>query len=169
MASIREKPASVKDRAVPGHWEGDLIAGSNNSYIATLVERHTRYAMLAKVKNKDTESVVSALIKQSKKLPSELYKSLTWDRSKELSDHKRFTMETNIDVYFCDPSSPWQRGSNENTNGLLRQYFPKGTDLSVHSQTKLNAVARQLNERPRKTLGFETPASRFSACVALTG
>ena len=169
MASIRERPASVKDRAVPGHWEGDLIAGSNNSYIATLVERHTRYAMLAKVKNKDTESVVSALIKQSKKLPSELYKSLTWDRSKELSDHKRFTMETNIDVYFCDPSSPWQRGSNENTNGLLRQYFPKGTDLSVHSQTKLNAVARQLNERPRKTLGFETPASRFSACIASTG
>ena len=169
MASIRERPASVKDRAVPGHWEGDLIAGSNNSYIATLVERHTRYVMLAKVKNKDTESVVSALIKQSKKLPSELYKSLTWDRGKELADHKRFTMETNIDVYFCDPSSPWQRGSNENTNGLLRQYFPKGTDLSVHSQTKLNAVARQLNERPRKTLGFETPASRFSACVALTG
>ena len=125
--------------------------------------------MLAKVKNKDTESVVSALIKQSKKLPSELYKSLTWDRGKELADHKRFTMETNIDVYFCDPSSPWQRGSNENTNGLLRQYFPKGTDLSVHSQTKLNAVARQLNERPRKTLEFETPASRFSSCVASTG
>jgi len=169
MASIRERPASVEDRAVPGHWEGDLIAGSKNSYIATLVERHSRYVMLAKVKNKDTESVVSALIKQSKKLPSELYKSLTWDRGKELADHRRFTMETNIDVYFCDPSSPWQRGSNENTNGLLRQYFPKGTDLSVHSQAKLNAVARQLNERPRKTLGFETPASRFSACVASTG
>jgi len=169
MASIRERPASVEDRAVPGHWEGDLIAGSNNSYIATLVERHTRYVMLAKVKNKDTESVVSALIKQSKKLPSELYKSLTWDRGKELADHKRFTMETNIDVYFCDPSSPWQRGSNENTNGLLRQYFPKGTDLSVHSQRKLNAVARQLNERLRKTLEFETPASRFSACIASTG
>ena len=169
MASIRERPASVEDRAVPGHWEGDLIAGSKNSYIATLVERHSRYVMLAKVKNKDTESVVSALIKQSKKLPSELYKSLTWDRGKELADHKRFTMETNIDVYFCDPSSPWQRGSNENTNGLLRQYFPKGTDLSVHSQAKLNAVARQLNERPRKTLDFETPASRFSACVASTG
>ena len=159
----------MEDRAVPGHWEGDLIAGSNNSYIATLVERHTRYVMLAKVKNKDTESVVSALIKQSKKLPSELYKSLTWDRGKELADHRRFTMETNIDVYFCDPSSPWQRGSNENTNGLLRQYFPKGTDLSGHSQARLNAVARQLNERPRKTLGFETPASRFSACVASTG
>ena len=169
MASIRERPASVEDRAVPGHWEGDLIAGSKNTYIATLVERHSRYVMLAKVKNKDTESVVSALIKQSKKLPCELYKSLTWDRGKELADHRRFTMETNIDVYFCDPSSPWQRGSNENTNGLLRQYFPKGTDLSVHSQTKLNAVARQLNERPRKTLEFETPASRFSACVASTG
>jgi len=169
MASIRERPASVEDRAVPGHWEGDLIVGSKNSYIATLVERHSRYVMLAKVKNKDTESVVSALIKQSKKLPDELYKSLTWDRGKELADHRRFTMETNIDVYFCDPSSPWQRGSNENTNGLLRQYFPKGTDLSVHSQAKLNAVARQLNERPRKTLEFETPASRFSACVASTG
>lgn len=154
---------------MPGHWEGDLIAGSNNSYIATLVERHTRYVMLAKVKNKDTESVVSALIKQSKKLPDELYKSLTWDRGKELADHQRFTLETDIAVYFCDPRSPWQRGSNENTHGLLRQYFPKGTDLSVHSQAKLNAVARQLNERPRKTLEFETPAQRFNACVAMTG
>lgn len=168
MASIRERPASVEDRAVPGHWEGDLIAGSNNSYIATLVERQTRYVMLAKVKNKDTESVVSALIKQSKKLPTELYKSLTWDQGKEMSDHQRFTLETDIAVYFCDPQSPWQRGSNENTNGLLRQYFPKKTDLSVHTQAKLNAVARQLNERPRETLKFETPASRFSACVAAT-
>jgi IS30 family transposase len=169
MALIRERPASVEDRAVPGHWEGDLIAGSKNSYIATLVERHTRYVMLAKVKNKDTESVVSALIKQSKKLPTELYKSLTWDRGKELSDHQRFTLETDIKVYFCDPQSPWQRGSNENTNGLLRQYFPKKTDLSLHSQAKLNAVARRLNERPRKTLEFETPASRFNKCVAATG
>ncbi len=167
--SIRERPASVEDRAVPGHWEGDLLAGSKNSHIATLVERHSRYVMLAKVKNKDTDSVVSALIRQSKKLPSELYKSLTWDRGKEMADHKRFTLATNIDVYFCDPHSPWQRGSNENTNRLLRQYFPKGTDVSVYSQTKLNAVARQLNERPRKTLDYETPAERFNACVAATG
>jgi len=125
--------------------------------------------MLVKVKNKNTESVVSALIKQVHKLPTELYKSLTWDRGKELADHKRFTLKTNIDVYFCDPSSPWQRGSNENTNRLLRQYFPKGTDLSVHTQAKLSAVARQLNERPRKTLGYETPAERFNECVASTG
>ena len=169
MISISERPASVEDRAVPGHWEGDLLGGSKNSYIATLVERHTRYVMLAKVKNKDTESVVSALIKQAKKLPDELYKSLTWDRGKELADHQRFTLETDIDVYFCDPRSPWQRGSNENTNRLLRQYLPQGTDLSLHSQARLNAIARQLNERPRKTLGFETPAERFNACVASTG
>jgi len=169
LVSIRQRPAAVEDRAVPGHWEGDLLSGSKNSYIATLVERHTRYVMLAKVANKDTQTVVSALIKQAKALPSELYKSLTWDRGKELTDHRRFTLATNIDVYFCDPQSPWQRGSNENTNGLLRQYFPKGTDLSVHSQAHLNKVARQLNERPRKTLQFETPAERFNACVASTG
>jgi IS30 family transposase len=169
MISIPERPASVEDRAVPGHWEGDLLSGSKNSYIATLVERHTRYVMLAKVAGKDTQTVVSALIKQAKKLPNELYKSLTWDRGKELADHRRFSLATDIDVYFCDPQSPWQRGSNENTNGLLRQYFPKGTDLSVYSQAHLNKVARQLNERPRKTLEFETPAERFNACVASTG
>ena len=166
IISISERPASIEDRAVPGHWEGDLITGSKNSYIATLVERHTRYVMLARVTGKDTQTVVSALIKQARKLPAELYKSLTWDRGKELSDHRRFSLETDIDVYFCDPRSPWQRGSNENTNGLLRQYFPKGTDLSVYSQADLNRVARQLNERPRKTLGFETPAEKFNACVA---
>ena len=169
MISISERPASVEDRAVPGHWEGDLLAGSKNTHIATLVERHTRYVMLAKVPNKDTETVINALIKQSKKLPRELYKSLTWDRGKELSDHKRFKLATDIDVYFCDPQSPWQRGSNENTNGLLRQYFPKGTDLSVHSQAHLNKIARRLNERPRQTLGFHTPAEKFSECVASTG
>src|SRR6202166_5202572 len=169
LISISQRPAAVEDRAVPGHWEGDLLSGSRNSYIATLVERHTRYVMLAKVANKDTQSVVSALIKQARKLPNELYKSLTWDRGKELADHRRFTLATNIQVYFCDPQSPWQRGSNENTKGLLRHFFPSGTDLSVYSQTHLNKVARQLKERPRKTLAFEPRAERFDACVASTG
>jgi IS30 family transposase len=167
--SIRERPASVEDRAVPGHWEGDLLFGRNNSQIATLVERHTRYVMLAKVEAKDTETVINALIKQAHKLPHELYQSLTWDRGKEMADHKRFTLATDIKVYFCDPQNPWQRGSNENTNGLLRQYFPKGADLSIYSQVKLNAVARRLNERPRKTLSYETPAERFNQCVASIG
>jgi IS30 family transposase len=166
--SIRERPAQVEDRAVPGHWEGDLIAGSNNSYIATLVERYSRYVMLVRVKSKDTETVINALIKHAHKLPTELYKSLTWDRGKEMADHQRFTLATDIKVYFCDPQSPWQRGSNENTNRLLRQYFPKGTDLSVHSQATLNRVARELNERPRETLKFKTPAYMFNQCVAST-
>lgn len=164
--SISERPASVEDRAIPGHWEGDLIGGPKNSYIATLVERQSRYVMLVKVANKDTESVISALIKQSKRLPKELYKSLTWDRGKELADHPRLTLATDVDVYFCDPQSPWQRGSNENTNRLLRQYLPRGTDLSIHSQAKLSAIARQLNERPRKTLQYQTPAEKFAQCVA---
>jgi len=167
--SIRERPATVDDRAVPGHWEGDLLFGSHNSQMATLVERHTRYVMMAKVNSKDTETVINALVKHAQQLPQELYASLTWDRGKEMADHQRFTLATDIKVYFCDPQNPWQRGSNENTNGLLRQYFPKGTDLSVHSQAKLNAVARQLNERPRKTLNFETPAQRFSQSVASIG
>ncbi len=167
--SIRERPAEAEDGAVPGHWEGDLVFGSKNSQIATLVERQSRYVLLARVKSKDTETVINALIKQAHKLPRELYRSLTWDRGSEMADHKRFTLDTDIKVYFCDPQSPWQRGSNENTNGLLRQYFPKGMDLSNVHQNRLNAVARQLNERPRETLNFETPAERFNHCVASTG
>jgi len=167
--SISERPATAEDRAVPGHWEGDLLCGSHSSQIATLVERQTRYVMLVKVASKDTETVINALIKNAHKLPQELYKSLTWDRGKEMADHKRFTLATDIKVYFCDPQNPWQRGTNENTNGLLRQYFPKGTDLSPYSQAKLNAVARKLNDRPRKTLNYETPAERFSQSVASTG
>jgi IS30 family transposase len=167
--SISERPAAAEDRAVPGHWEGDLLFGSKNSQIATLVERQSRYVMLAKVDGKDTQTVVNGLIKHAQKLPHELYKSLTWDRGKEMADHKRFTLATDIKVYFCDPQSPWQRGSNENANGLLRQYLPKGIDLSAYSQPKLNAIARRLNERPRKTLNYETPAERFHQSVASTG
>jgi len=166
--SIRERPASVEDRAVPGHWEGDLVFGSGSSQIATLVERQTRYVMLVKLDGKDSPTVVNALIKNARKLPQELYKSLTWDRGTEMHGHKRFTMATDIQVYFCDPQSPRQRGSNENTNGLLRQYMPKGIDISGYSQLQLNAIARQLNQRPRKTLGFHTPAEMFSERVALT-
>ena len=164
--SIRERPAPVEDRTLPGHWEGDLIGGSKNSYVATLVERQSRFVMLIKVANKDTEGVVTALIKHSQKLPGELYRSLTWDRGKELADHHRLTVATDVEVYFCDPRSLWQRGSNENTNRLLRQYLPRGTDLAVHSPAKLNAIARQLNERPRKTLLYRTPAEKFAECVA---
>ena len=166
--SIRERPAEAEDRALPGHWEGDLIMGSNNSQIATLVERHTRYVMLVRVPSKDTKTVINALIKHAHKLPRELYKSLTWDRGKEVADHQRFSLDTGVKVHFCDPQSPWQRGSNENTNELLRQYFPKGMDLSNVHQNRLNAVARRLNERPRETLHFRTPAERFGQCVAST-
>ncbi len=166
--SISERPPAIEDRAVPGHWEGDLVFGSGNSQIATLVERQTRYLMMVKLEGKDSQTVVKALIKHARKLPQELYKSLTWDRGTEMHAHKQFTLATDIQVYFCDPQSPWQRGSNENTNGLLRQYLPKGIDISTYSQAKLNAIARQLNERPRKTLDYQTPAEVFSQCVALT-
>lgn len=166
--SIRERPAEAQDRAVPGHWEGDLISGKANSHIATLAERHSRYVMLVKVPSKETVPVVEALSKKMKKLPVELRRSLTWDGGKEMASHKAFTIATDMQVYFCDPSSPWQRGSNENTNGLLRQYFPKGTDLSVYSQAQLNAVARELNQRPRETLDFLTPAEKLAETVALT-
>ncbi|MEZ0471538.1 IS30 family transposase [Luteimonas salinilitoris] len=167
--SISERPASAEDRAVPGHWEGDLLFGDRNSQIATLVERYTRYVMLVKVDGKDTETVVNALIKNARRLPKQLYQSLTWDRGKEMAAHRRFTLATDIQVYFCDPHHPWQRGSNENTNGLLRQYFPKGVSLSNVSQAELDEVARKLNERPRKTLGYETPAERYRQVVASIG
>ena len=167
--SILQRPAEAADRAVPGHWEGDLLCGNKSSQILTLVERHSRYVMLARLPSKDPALVVDTLIKKARKLPRELYKSLTWDRGTEMADHTRFSLDTDIQVYFCDPKSPWQRGSNENTNGLLRQYFPKGMDLSNVHQNRLNAVARQLNERPRKTLNYETPAQRFKQSVAASG
>jgi IS30 family transposase len=166
--SIRDRPAEVEDRAIPGHWEGDLIAGSKNTHIATLVERQSRFTMLVKVPGKDTTSVVTALSTQVRLLPSALRRSITWDRGMELAQHKRLTIDTEVQVYFCDPQSPWQRGTNENTNRLLRQYFPKGTDLSRYSQADLDRIAMRLNQRPRKTLGFQTPAAILEAGVALT-
>jgi IS30 family transposase len=161
MVSIRQRPAEAEDRAVPGHWEGDLLTGANDTHIATLIERHSRFTMLVKLPRKDTTTVVAALAKHVRKLPEQLRRSLTWDQGKEMHAHKRFTIATNVQVYFCDPRSPWQRGSNENTNGLLRQYFPRATNLSHVSQAQLNAVALRLNQRPRKILDFETPADRL--------
>jgi len=167
--SIRERPAEVEDRAIPGHWEGDLLSGSRNSHMVTLVERHSRFTMLIKVPSKDTAVVVAALTRHARKLPAALRRSLTWDRGLEMAKHKTFTMATDVKVYFCDPQSPWQRGSNENTNGLIRQYFPRRTDLSGYTQTDLDKVALRLNQRPRKTLGFQTPASKLQESVASTG
>jgi IS30 family transposase len=166
--SIRQRPAEIEDRAIPGHWEGDLVAGSRGTFIATLVERQSRFVIIVKLANKKTENVVAALIKAVRKLPVALRRSLTWDRGMELANHAKFTVATDVQVYFCDPSSPWQRGSNENTNGLLRQYYPKGADLSAVSQAQLDAVARKLNTRPRETLHWKTPAYTLDASVSLT-
>jgi IS30 family transposase len=166
--SIRERPAEIEDRAIPGHWEGDLLRGARNSHVATLVERNSRFCMLVKVPGKDTATVVAALSQHVRQLPATLRRSLTWDRGLEMAQHKSFTMATDVQVYFCDPQSPWQRGSNENTNGLLRQYLPKKADLSCYSQSDLDEIALRLNQRPRKTLGFQTPADRLQASVAST-
>ena len=166
--SIRERPAEVEDRAIPGHWEGDLLRGARNSHVATLVERHSRFCLLVKVPGKDTATVVAALSQQVRQLPAALRRSLTWDRGLEMAQHQSFTMATDVQVYFCDPQSPWQRGSNENTNGLLRQYLPKKADLSCYSQSDLDEIALRLNQRPRKTLGFQSPADRLQASVAST-
>ena len=167
--SIRERPAEIEDRAVPGHWEGDLIGGTKNSHIATLVERHSRFTALVKVRSKDTATVVAARSRQIRRLPTSLRRSLTWDRGLEMAQHWSFTVATDVKVYFCDPHSPWQRGTNENTNRLLRQYLPKRTDLSGYTQSQLDKIALRLNQRPRKTLGFQTPASKLHASVASTG
>jgi IS30 family transposase len=166
--SIRQRPAEIEDRAIPGHWEGDLVEGSRGSYLATLVERQSRFVILVKVADKRTDTVVPALIKAIRKLPVALRRSLTWDRGAELANHAQFTIATDVQVYFCDPSSPWQRGSNENMNGLLRQYYPKGMDLSAISQAQLDTVARKLNTRPRETLHWRTPACMLGASVSMT-
>jgi IS30 family transposase len=166
--SIRERPAEVEDRAVPGHWEGDMLRGAANSHVITLVERGSRFCVLIKVAGKDTATVVAALTRYVQQLPAALRRSLTWDRGLEMAQHKSFTMATDVQVYFCDPQSPWQRGSNENTNGLLRQYLPKNADLSSFSQSELDAIALRLNTRPRQTLGFRTPADKLQASVAST-
>ena len=169
LVSISERPPEAEDRAVPGHWEGDLIIGKIGTQIATLVERKSRFTMLVKVPSKDATVVAKALSEQVKKLPAEVRRTLTWDRGTEMANHADFTLATNVPVYFCDPYSPWQRGTNENTNGLLRQYFPKGADLSVYSQTDLDKVAKELNDRPRMTLGWKTPGQTFASYVATTG
>ena len=167
--SIRDRPAEIEDRAIPGHWEGDLLSGAKNTHIATLVERTSRFVMLVQLDGKDSQTVIDALVRKVRELPRGLMTSLTWDRGTELAYHKKFTVATDVTVYFCDPQSPWQRGSNENTNGLLRQYFPNGTDLSAYDQNALDHVALSLNTRPRKTLGFLTPADKLKTVVALTG
>jgi IS30 family transposase len=167
--SISQRPPEAADRAVPGHWEGDLISGSNNSHIATIVERKSRNTILAQLDGKDTDSVVQAITREMMKLPLSLRKTLTWDRGMEMAKHANFTIATDMAVYFCDPQSPWQRGTNENTNRLLRQYFPKKTPLDHFTQDDLDQVALELNERPRKTLGYKTPSEVISNTVALTG